>query len=314
VLGALVALWSDGDLPPLAAVVGVVLVCGAAGYRLSTPYLILIASPFVITAMWPPNGDDADAASFVLLVLVTAALGFGAVLRSRQHVVAERDASVAAHAETQRERALLEQRSRIARELHDVVAHHISSIAIQAERARYTTAGLPELGADRFAAIGDSARTALDEMRRLLGVMRDPHRPADLAPQPGLDQVPDLIDETRALGATVHYTMRGRTIPLADDIGVVAYRVIQEALTNAGRHAPGAPIEATLDYTPPGLRITVRDHGAVAARSVDAVGYGLIGMRERVASVGGTLTTGDHPGGGFAVVAELPAAVPEAAS
>ena len=197
---------------PVASVLGLMLVVGAAAYELAgrrsfvlglpLPAL-LIGSVFVINAAAPMNGDDPGAGTFLLLILVTASMTFGALYRSRRAAVTERDATLQAHAATLREQSLIEERTRIARELHDVVAHHISSIAIQAETARFTTPGLPELGAERFAAIGDSARSALDEMRRLLGVMRTPLAAAELAPQPGLDQIDHLIEETRALGTDV---------------------------------------------------------------------------------------------------------------
>ena len=121
----------------IGAVIGLMLVCGAAAYHLSWPYAVAIGTPFLFNAISPFDGSDAGAPSFLLLVLVTAALGYGGLLRSRAIAVAERDVTVEAHSETLRERALLEERTRIARELHDVVAHHISGIAVQAEMARH---------------------------------------------------------------------------------------------------------------------------------------------------------------------------------
>ena len=244
-----------------------------------------------------------------MFVVATAALGFGLVLRSRGTLIEERDASVAAHAATLREQSLLAERTRIARELHDVVAHHISAIAIQAESARFTTPGLPELGADRFTAIGDSARSALDEMRRLLGVMRAPVDAAELAPQPGFDQLNALIEEHRTLGCEVRFSVRGPVAELPVAVELIAYRVVQEALTNVRRHANGAAVEVSLDYTPTLLRVSVRDHGPGVSPQVgvDAdAGFGLVGMRERVEAIGGTFTAGDHAEGGFEIVADLP--------
>jgi signal transduction histidine kinase len=304
VIGAVVNL-SVGDYPMLmGGLIGLMLVCGSAAYQLRAPYSSVIAAPFAVNAVSPLGGEDAGPRSFVLLVLVAAALGFGGLLRSRQRVEAELGASVEAHEATLREQALLEQRAHIARELHDVVAHHISSLAVQAETARLTTPALPELGAERFAAIGDSARDALDEMRHLLGVMRAPDLGAKLAPQPGLDQLPALADEHRALGGDVRLTFRGAVREAPETLALVAYRVVQEALTNARRHAPGAPVEVLLDYEPDALHIIVSDRGPGA--SGGAGGFGLVGMRERVEAVGGSVTIGDRPGGGFVVAAELP--------
>ncbi len=304
VLGAVVNL-AVGDYPMLVgSVIGLMVVCGCAAYHLRAPYSLAIAAPFAVNAVSPLAGDDAEPRSFLVLVLVAAALAFGRLLRSRQRVEAELGATVEAHEATLRERDLLEDRAHIARELHDIVAHHISSIAVQAETARFTTPGVSELGAERFAAIGDSAREALDEMRRLLGVMRAPDRRAGLAPQPGLEQLNALADEHRALGGELRLTVRGTVREAPETVELVAYRVVQEALTNARCHAPGAPVEMSLDYGPEALRIVVCDRGPGA--SGEAGGFGLPGMRERVDAIGGSLDTGDRPGGGFVVAAELP--------
>jgi signal transduction histidine kinase len=256
--------------------------------------------------------DDPGARSFLEFVVASAALGFGLLLRSRGTLIEERDASVAAHTATLREQSLLAERTRIARELHDVVAHHISAIAIQAESARFTVQALPEDGAERFAAIGDSARAALDEMRRVLGVMRAPVDAAELEPQPGFDQLSALIDEHRTLGGEVRFSVRGRVAALPDAVELVAYRIVEEALTNVRRHADGAAVDVSVDYAPSLLRVAVRDHGPGSSSNLDddagAGRFGLVGMRERVEAIGGTLTAGDHPEGGFEIVADLPVA------
>jgi signal transduction histidine kinase len=209
------------------------------------------------------------------------------------------------------------ERARIARELHDVVAHHISVIAVQAETARLTTPGLPEAGAERFAAIGDTARAGLTEMRRLLGVLREdahlaepavptPAPAGDRHPQPGLAQLGDLIDEAReASGSVVRLIVSGPVTRLDPGVELAAYRIVQEALTNARRHAPGAAVDVELRYDGDLLRLRVRDNGpGPAARRT---GHGLLGMRERAAAAGGSLRTGDAPGGGFRIEAQLPA-------
>jgi signal transduction histidine kinase len=230
------------------------------------------------------------------------------------------------------------ERARIARELHDVVAHHISMIAVQAETGRLTTPGLPATGAQRFAAIGDTARAGLTEMRRLLGVLRedaeqdtasepDPQpagpglepaapglRPAapDRRPQPGLPQLGDLVDDARAAsGGMVRLIMSGRADRLDPGVELAAYRIVQEALTNARRHAPGAAVDVELRYADDALRLRIRDNGPGQAARYHA-GHGLLGMRERATAVGGSLQTGDARGGGFCVQAELPAKAPDA--
>jgi signal transduction histidine kinase len=242
------------------------------------------------------------------------------------------------------------ERARIARELHDVVAHHISVIAVQAETARLTTPGLPAAGAERFAAIGDTARAGLTEMRRLLGVLREDAEQAESSasdsgasapaasstaasgtatsgtatsgtvtsgtvtsstgagrhPQPGLTQLGSLIDEAReASGTVVRLIVSGPVTRLDPGVELAAYRIVQEALTNARRHAPGAAVDVELRYDGDLLRLRVRDNGpGPAARRT---GHGLLGMRERAAAAGGSLRTGDAPGGGFRIEAQLPA-------
>ncbi|MGO4426983.1 sensor histidine kinase, partial [Streptomyces sp. MCAF7] len=191
-------------------------------------------------------------------------------------------------------------------------AHHISTLSVQAETARLTTPGLPPLGAERLLAIGDTARQALTEMRRLLGVLRDDaaaEAPATRRPQPGLDQLLTLVDEARdTAGGGVRLVVRGRITPLDPGLQLTAYRIVQEALTNARRHAPGAPVDVELHYAEGALRVTVRDIGAGPALTElgPAPGHGLLGMRERVAMAGGTLRTEHGPAGGFVVAAELP--------
>ncbi len=217
------------------------------------------------------------------------------------------------------------ERARIARELHDVVAHHISMIAVQAETARLTTPGLPASGAQRFAAIGDTARAGLTEMRRLLGVLREdaeqdketepvlePGRPgADRRPQPGLPQLGDLVDGAReASGSVVRLIMSGPVTRLDPGVELAAYRIVQEALTNARRHAPGAAVDVELRYSEDAVRLRIRDNGPGQAVRPHA-GHGLLGMRERAAAVGGALQAGDAHGG-FCVEAELPATAPDA--
>jgi signal transduction histidine kinase len=208
------------------------------------------------------------------------------------------------------------ERARIARELHDVVAHHISMIAVQSDAARLTTPGMPAEGARRLVAIGETARTALTEMRRLLGVLReDAGTEVTRRPQPGLQQLNELLDEARELTAgSTRLIVSGTVVPLDPGVELVAYRIVQEALTNVRRHAPGAAVDVELRFGPDTLRLSVRDNGpgAESTHPADASsGHGLTGMRERVATVGGRLTAGPAPTGGFLVEAVLPTTGPE---
>jgi signal transduction histidine kinase len=261
------------------------------------------ATGLALVAYQRPTG-----AGVVALVAALYLLGRRTLSRLRREAVA-RQASRQAAAETLLEHAARGERARIARELHDVVAHHISMISVQAETARLTTPGLPPAGAERLRAIGDTARAALTEMRRLLGVLReDAGAEPTRAPQPGLPQLVALVDEAReSAGASTRLIVRGRVAPLDPGIELTAYRVVQEALTNARRHAPGAAVDVELDYAEDALEVRVRDNGPGAAGAGTA-GHGLLGMRERVAAVGGELSAGPAPVTGFLIQARLPVA------
>ena len=250
-------------------------------------------------------------AGLLALVVVLYLLGAAGAERRRRHLAeaAARQATDRVVADTLLEHALRGERARIARELHDVVAHHISMISVQAETARLTTPGMPAEGAERLVAIGDTARAALTEMRRLLGVLReDAGAEVTRRPQPGLQQLIDLIDEARDSAAvSTRLIVRGTVRPLDPGLELIAYRIVQEALTNARRHAPGAAVDVELEYGGEALHLRVRDNGpGYAATGVPAEGHGLLGMRERAATVGGVLRTGPAPVNGFLVEATLP--------
>jgi signal transduction histidine kinase len=236
---------------------------------------------------------------------VAAAAGLGAARGARARAAA-RDDSLRAAEETLVAYAARGERVRIARELHDVVAHHISMISVQAETARLATPGMPADGAKRLLAIGDTARAALTEMRRLLGVLREDSGEApDRRPQPGLDQLNDLLDEARdAGGASTRLLVCGPVSALEPGVELTAYRIVQEALTNTRRHAPGAAVDVELAYGPGELRVRIRDNGP--GPGGDRVGHGLLGMRERVAALGGEVSAGPASVGGFLVEAVLP--------
>ena len=241
----------------------------------------------------------------LLLMIVVAAEALGDSRRQRGEALAERDETRKAMVDTLQDRAAMEERARIARDLHDVVAHHVSAIAVQAESARLTTEGLPEEGRAHFETIGQTARDALTEMRRLLGVLREDAADAARDPQPSLAHVNELVETARGAGSPVTLTLEGAVAPLPAGVDLCAYRILQEALTNVRRHAPGAAVEVELEYKPDALHLRVRDHGP-GSPSPDLDGHGLLGMRERAIMVGGNLTAGPADGGGFAVDAVLP--------
>lgn len=273
------------------------------------------------------------------LALLAAAVHATAYWRRDRRALSAQTARAeqqAARAEEQRERAerqrernaVLTERARIAREMHDVVAHHMSMIAVQAETAPYRLAGaaggdggvdgLPEPVAAEFAALSGAAREALTEMRRLLGVLRSDAVAnnskkqgggADLAPQPRLEDVPALVDAACRAGAAVTLSMSDtRPVPVRPGVGLAVYRIVQESLTNAARHAPGARISVVIAAEATSIRVSVTNEPPAGPHpEADGAGHGLPGMRERVALLGGELSAGPEPGGGFAVRALLPA-------
>jgi signal transduction histidine kinase len=208
------------------------------------------------------------------------------------------------------ERALLEERQRIARELHDVVAHHMSVIAIQAEAAPYKTADAPPELVESFADIRASALAGLTELRRVLGVLRTGGQ--DTAPQPGLADLDALLDSARSGGLSITVTSTGDPVTMPEGVDLSAYRIVQEALSNAMRYAPGSHVRLHLAYRPEGLALEVRNDAAAVpvlvpgGDSAPGGGHGIVGMRERAAMLGGRLDAGPTEDGGFQVSAVLP--------
>jgi signal transduction histidine kinase len=293
---------------PVGVVLAVMTTAYLVGAHRSAVPAAVVVGPYLILAISQPwsSGTSGRIGMVVLLGLVFGAVATGRAWRSRA-AAATHEATQRALAGTRLENVERGERARIARELHDVVAHHISMISVQAETARLTTPGLPAEGARALRAIGDTARTALTEMRRLLGVLRDDAgAQADRSPQPGLRQLTELVDEARgSTGATVRLVVRGAVEPLDPGVELVAYRIVQEALTNARRHAPDAAVDVELDYGTDALQVLVRDNGPGPAPDARP-GHGILGMRERATMLGGTLSTGAAPGGGYLVQAVLP--------
>jgi signal transduction histidine kinase len=239
------------------------------------------------------------------LVVVTSVVLAGQLVRgraiTRQQLV-----------EVEERGLVLDERARIARELHDVVAHHVSMIAVRAETAPFRLGKLPDQARREFAEISQASRESLTEMRRLLGVLRS-DGPAPTTPQPGLADLAELVEWTRAAGTPITLEMHGSMAGLPAAVDVSAYRILQEALTNAARHATGAPAHLRLERTDMQLSLSVRsgprppaaggDHGAPPAGEG---GHGVRGMRERAAMLGGELHAGPTADGGFEVTTTLP--------
>lgn len=280
---------------------------GRCGHPLAA---MLFTTPFLALALTGPTDPDYRVRTVLLAALVPIAAFAGLARRARESD-RERDATREVMAGSQWENAAREERARIVRELHDVVGHHVSMIAVQAETARVATPGMPAAGSERLLSIGDTARAALTEMRRLLGVLRDDDEPpsgGERRPQPDLTQLDDLLDEARkATTATIRLILSGTPRPMGPGIELAAYRIVQESLTNARKHAMGAPVDVQLHYAHDALHVHIRDNGPGTPPAAPGGGYGLLGMRERVAAVGGQISTGPADAGGFVVEASFPA-------
>jgi signal transduction histidine kinase len=282
-------------------------VAGAAG--------LLVA--VVVVVERDPDGSWAN------LLSVVPILGVAWLIGHSTRANAQRTAGLRERAERlERERdiearaAVAEERARIAREMHDVVAHSLSVMVVQAEAAEAMLDADPERARRPIAAVQDTGRQALGELRRMLGALREraDEDPA-LAPQPGLAGLDDLVGNVRDAGLPVTVTVRGEPRPLPPGVDLSAYRIVQEGLTNALRHAGPARATVSLEYGPRELRLEVADDGRGHDPASNGGGHGLVGMRERVAMYGGTLRTGPGPSGGFVVEVVLPleqaAPVPE---
>jgi signal transduction histidine kinase len=258
------------------------------------------------------NGPVSATVVFTAAAIVMDSIG--SRLRTQRALLAQTSLTQAEQARL----AVLEERTRIARELHDVVAHHMSLIAVRAETAPYRLPALPQEALEEFGALSSEARESMAEMRRLLGVLRqDRHEPAELEPQPELADVPALVDAARRAGVTISLSVPASLGKVPGGVGVCAYRIVQESLSNATQHAPGAPVTVSLEHSAVAVELRVangpvpsmsRRSGADTAAGSGGrrPGHGLTGMRERVTLLGGSLSAGPTPAGGFVVSAVLP--------
>jgi signal transduction histidine kinase len=274
----------------------------------------------MITSQLAPGHNEPYDITVAALIFITA--GLAGVLSRTRHAYLQEVEARAVQAETQRDagtaRAAAAERARIARELHDVVAHHVSLMAVQAEAARSLLPTRPEEAARSVDIIGTTARAALTELRRLLGVLRGPAPDPQTAPSVSLAGLGTVLDQVREAGLGVELTVTGTSSQLSPGTDLTAYRIIQEALTNSLRHAQASQAEVTLAYEPGYVTVRVTDDGPPRAGGngpapggsgpdgSSSGGFGLAGIAERVASCGGSLTVGPN-GTGFAVTARLPA-------
>jgi signal transduction histidine kinase len=232
----------------------------------------------------------------------------GRDLRRRRQRVADledRALRLEREREEQAQQAVAEERGRIARELHDVIAHSVSVIVVQAQAGPHLVSD-PQRVVGVFRAIESSGRDALAELRRLLGILRSGDEQLAIGPQPGLSSLQSLVEQVRASGVSLELRIEGEPVHLPAGIDLSAYRIVQEALTNVVKHAGGAAAEVVIRYRERALELDVVDDGHSRPIGVNGDGHGLIGMRERVALYGGTLEAGTRDGGGYAVRARLP--------
>lgn len=277
--------------------------------------LLVAAQTAVIAALFVPARINATPwdATVAESVAALAAWWIGENLRARKEVKVERaQTAQRLHALAQQD-AVARERARIARELHDVVAHHVSTIAVRAATLPYEVADMPPPVRSALSEIAEGARAALVDLRAVLGVLRNGDEAIEGAPQPRLADVPTLIARVQTTGTQVLLRIDGQERSLSDGLEVCGYRIVQEALTNTVRHAPGSKVEVDVEYRADALTIRVRDNGLGQPTTAEnGEGFGLVGMRERVTMLGGSLCAGPRPGGGFEVVAKLPCAYPAA--
>lgn len=249
-------------------------------------------------------GDVTAAAATILGVVLLV----GYLVGARGEMERRLDEGERQREESETQRVLLEERARIARELHDVVAHHMSMISVQAETAPFRIPDLNDAAKASLASIAETSREALADMRRLLGLLRDGQRGADKAPQPDLEQLDQLVAGARRAGLAVELRVTGTARPLLPGTELSAYRIVQEGLSNVASHAPDAAVHVDLHYAPSSLTVRVVNEASPTPTTAPSSGrgHGLLGMRERAALHGGTLDAGPTPDGGYRVEAWLP--------
>lgn len=310
-------------LPADFALLVIVYTVAAVGARWASRLALtagLCAAPLA-QLRWP-NVDTGTAGNLALMIFQTVPFALAWVLgdsiRTRRAYFAqleERAARLEKERAAQAKVAVAAERARIARELHDVVAHNVSVMVVQADGAAYVLDAAPDQARKALETISSTGRQALAEMRRLLGVLRTgEHQEAgEYVPQPDVRQIEDLVEQCRRSGLPVDFKVEGTPRPLPSGVELTAYRIVQEALTNTRKHGgPNAGASVRLVYFDDGLGLLVEDDGKGAPHELyeeggfDGRGHGLIGMRERVGMVGGTLDAGPRPGGGFRISVLLP--------
>ncbi|GAB3618717.1 histidine kinase [Okibacterium endophyticum] len=302
--------WSVTSMLAFAALIA--LLTFYRGWQLGLwAYLLSLATSVGVT-VWQQLGVqqlDAAMANIIIATSITGAVYLLAVLiaqrqRIRAQLLQEREISAA----EQSRRMLVEERQRIARELHDVVAHSMSIIQVQATTARYRLPEINDAAATEFDDIGRSAREAMSEMRRLLGVLRNGEEDADLVPQQGIGDIAGLVDSAARAGVAISLSQGEIPADVPASVHVATFRIAQEAISNAVRHAPGAPITVSLGGTTQAVTLMIVNAPSTTPPGPlsRGSGHGLVGMRERASFLGGTVESGPTEGGGYRVRAVLP--------
>ena len=310
---ALVGFAVAGNSSNLAALAGGLIAAVSVGLDAEHPVLgtisVLVAATAIAVEFGGGSYTELPIPGFLApFLLIGSAFLAGRVVADRQVEVRrereranqlERDHDTAVKAAAEAERR------HIARELHDVIAHSVGVMVVQAGAARHVLDEKPEAARYSLAAVEESGHEAMAELRRLLGVLNDDGEPAPLTPEPRLDRVDALVARVKEAGLPVELHVEGEARTLPPGVEVAAFRILQEALTNALKYAGGAATQAVLRFSADAVDVEVLDEGAVRAPA-QGVGRGLAGMRERVALFGGTIDAGPRPDGGYAVRAHLP--------
>jgi signal transduction histidine kinase len=307
---AIVAL--DNDPAGVSVLIALYTTAALCERRVSLAALVVtaaIAAPIsAATADAPGRETSAAFGAIVVVVLLIGIWGLGAYAQTQRRYRRELQER-AASAEREREQlariAVHEERASIARELHDIVAHSVSVMLVGVRGARDAVRTSPEVAEETLARVERSGEQSLAELRRILALLREPAQRADSRPQPSLAELDELVASYRAAGLAVRLEVIGESTPLPGGVELSVYRIVQEALTNALKHAHSTTVTVTLGYRDARLELEVVDDGTPTPGAATA-GQGLIGMRERVALLGGELETGPREGGGFRVAARLP--------
>jgi signal transduction histidine kinase len=306
----LLLIFSNDSPAPVGVIVALYTVAAYCERRVSIRAAALVALPITVGEIIN-NGPHAGRVIPELAVIAIAWV-IGDNLRTRRAYLSElkeRAARLEREREEKADRAVIEERARIARELHDVIAHNVSVMVVQAAAGEEVFDQDPERARESLSAVASTGRAALTELRRLLGVIRADDGPGEepaFAPQPGIEYVGELVRQVNDAGLPVELSVIGEPRPLPEGVALCAYRIVQEALTNTLKHAQASGARVNVRYAADALELRVVDDGRGNSQVNGEAGHGLIGMRERVALFGGELTTSGRAGRGYEVRARLP--------